>query len=171
MNNNKPKGISMKPAYKRILTACLAASLAATLSGCASTTLEQQIAVKEAGSWDFVIHTKAGQTKYIRIYDSPGKVGYFKYEYGQKHPCNQGFQKAIKTTAPGLVQYATDPDAKSFACDAKTRYVFRTDANGQPYEGWVNEVKDREKKEFMDLAAYVKYSDSTGFKPNYILMK
>jgi len=53
MNNNKPKGNSMKPSHKLILVACLAASLAATLYGCASTTLEQQIAVKEAGSWDF----------------------------------------------------------------------------------------------------------------------
>ena len=161
----------MKTSYKLILAACLAGSLAATLLGCASTTLEQQIAVKEAGSWDFVIHTKAGETKYIRIYDSPGKVGWFKYEYGQKSPCNQGFQKVIKTVAPGLVSYANDPDAKSFACDEKMRYVFRTDANGQPYEGWFNMIKDREKKEFLDLAAYAKAVDSQGMKPQYILVK
>lgn len=68
------------------------------------------------------VKSVSGGTNYIRIYDSPGKVGWFKYEYGQKHPCNQGFQKVIKTVAPGLVQYANDPDAKSYACGTKIRY-------------------------------------------------
>jgi hypothetical protein len=166
------KGISMKPTYKLILAAALAASLATTLSGCAGPTLEQQIAVKEPGSWDFKINLKAGGTNYIRIYDTPGKLGWFKYEYGQKHPCNQGFQKVIKTVAPGLVQYANDPDAKSFACDEKIRYIFRTDANGHPYEGWTSvAIQDREKKEHPGLVETVKYWDSMGFKPNYLLLK
>ena len=161
----------MKPSHKLILAACLAASLAATLSGCASTTLEQQIAVKEPGSWDFKINLKAGGTEYVRIYDAPGKVGWFKYEYGQKHPCNQGFQKVIKTVAPGLVRYALDPDAKSFACDEKLAYIFRTDAQGAPYEGWFTAIKDREKRELPELTYHVRYWESTGWKPNYFLVK
>ena len=161
----------MKTSYKLILAACLAASLAATLSGCASTTLEQQIAVKEAGSWDFKHVRVGGREQYIRIYDTPGKVGYFVFEFGQKHPCNQGFQKAIKTVAPGLVSYANDPNAKSFACDEKNRYVFRTDTNGQPYEGWFSAIKDREKREFSELAYTVKYWDSEKIQPKYFLVK
>ena len=161
----------MKPSHKLILVACLAASLAATLSGCASTTLEQQIAVKEAGTYDFKINLKTGGTEYIRIYDAPGKVGWFKYEYGQKSPCNQGFQKVIKTVAPGLVRYANDPDAKSYACYAKIAYIFRTDAQGNPYEGWVSVIQDREKREFPELAYQVRYSDAKGEKPNYFLVK
>ena len=161
----------MKTSHKRILAACLAASLAATLSGCASTTLEQQIAVQEPGSWDFAVKNAAGSTEYTRIYDSPGKLGFFKFEYGQKSPCNQGFQKVIKTTAPGLVRYVHDPEAKSFACSIRTAYVFRTDALGNPYEGWVTELKDREKKEFLDLAYTVKDWEARGFKPNYLLVK
>lgn len=161
----------MKTSYKLILAACLAASLAATLSGCASTTLEQQIAVKEAGSWDFRVKNAAGSTEYIRIYDSPGKVGWFKYEYGQKHPCNQGFQKVIKTVAPGLVQYANDPDAKSYACYGTIRYIFRTDANGQPYEGWVTIFNDLEKKVHPGLTETVNNLDSKGAKPKYFLVK
>ena len=93
------------------------------------------------------------------------------YEYGQKSPCNQGFQKVIKTVAPGLVSYANDPNAKSFACDEKMRYVLRTDANGQPYEGWFNMINDREKKEFPLMAETVKYLDSEGIKPKYFLVK
>ena len=162
----------MKPSHKLILAAALAASLAATLSGCAGPTLEQQIAVKEPGSWDFRLDKKSGGTEYIRIYDTPDKVGWFKYEYGQKHPCNQGFVKAVKTTAPGLVQYATDTDAKSFACSSKKRYIFRTDASGHPYEGWETaSIQDREKKEFPELAYTVKWWDSKGEKPNYFLVK
>jgi hypothetical protein len=172
MNNNKPKGTSMKPSHKLILAACLAASLAATLYGCASTTLEQQIAVKEPGSWDFQAKNRSGTMEYIRIYDSPGKLGWFKYEYGQKHPCNQGFQKVIKTVAPGIVQYANDPDAKSFACDEKIAYIFRTDAQGNPYEGWVMTLKDRDTRKFTrDLALQVKNIDGRGSKPSFILMK
>lgn len=162
----------MKRSHKLILAACLAASLAATLSGCASTTLEQQIAVKEVGSWDFAVKSVSGGTNYIRIYDSPGKVGWFKYEYGQKHPCNQGFVKAVKTIAPGLVQYETDTDAKSFACDSKKRYIFRTDALGNPYEGFESfPIKDREKKEFPELIFSVKYWDSKGEAPKYFLVR
>ena len=161
----------MKPSHKLILAACLAASLATVLYGCASTTLEQQIAVKEPGSWDFKHVRIGGREQYIRIYDTPGKVGYFVFEFGQKHPCNQGFQKAIKTVAPGLVSYANDPNAKSFACDEKMRYVLRTDANGQPYEGWFNMINDREKKEFPLMAETVKYLDSEGIKPKYFLVK
>lgn len=162
----------MKPSRKLILAACLAASLAATLSGCASTTLEQQIAVKEAGSWDFQVKNRSGATEYIRIYDGPGKVGWFLYQYGQKSPCNQGFQKTIKTVAPGFVQYANDPDAKSFACDKKLAYIFRTDAQGNPYEGWGMLLNDRDKRDFTsDLAKQVKHSESTGQKPSYFLVK
>lgn len=161
----------MKPSYKLILAACLAASLAATLYGCASTTLEQQIAVKEPGSWDFKAKNASGTWEYLRIYDSPGKVGWFLYQYGQKSPCNQGFQKTIKTVAPGLVRYANDPDAKSFACDAKIAYTFRTDAQGNPYEGWVYVFKDRENRQFTELTKQVKYTDSIGAKPTFILVK
>lgn len=161
----------MKTSFKLVLAAALAGSLAATLSGCASTTLEQQIAVKEPGSWDFRLDKKSGGTEYIRIYDTPDKVGWFKYEYGQKHPCNQGFQKVIKTVAPGLVRYALDPEAKSFACDEKLAYIFRTDAQGVPYEGWFSAIKDREKRELSELASQVKYWDSKGAKPNYFLVK
>lgn len=161
----------MKTSYKLILAACLAVPFAATLTGCASTTLEQQIAVKEPGSRDFKHVRIGGREQYIRIYDTPGKVGYFVFEFGQKHPCNQGFQKAIKTVAPGLVSYANDPDAKSFACDEKMRYVFRTDANGQPYEGWFNMINDREKKEFPWMVETVKYLDSETIKPKYFLVK
>ena len=161
----------MKPSHKLILVACLAASLAATLYGCASTTLEQQIAVKEAGTYDFKINLKTGGTEYVRIYDHPGKVGFLKYEYGQKHPCNQGFQKVIKTVAPGLVRYAIDPDVKSLACDEKLAYIFRTDAQGVPYEGWFTVIKDREKREWSELAYQVKYWEQNGAKPNYFLVK
>ena len=163
----------MKTSYKLILAACLAASLAATLSGCASTTLEQQIAVKEPGSWDFAVFVPSrGGTEYIRIYDAPGKVGWFKYEYGQKHPCKQGFIKAVKTTAPGLVQYVTDADAKSFACTSKKRYIFRTDTLGHPYEGWESiPIEDREEKEFTEIVGQVNYWDSNGIKPKYLLVK
>ncbi len=164
----------MKPSYKLILAAALAASLATTLSGCAGPTLEQQIAVKEPGSWDFKVDKKSGGTEYIRIYDSPEKLGWFKYEYGQKHPCNQGFQKVTKTVAPGLVQYS-NAEFKGFACDEKIRYIFRTDENGHPYEGWVNGVRDREKRDFTELSQSVKFIDSkdpTGkAKGNYILVK
>jgi hypothetical protein len=158
---------------RRLLgVAALGASLLGLvlLTACQQIPLEQQIAVKEPGSWDFRTDT-AGGTEYIRIYDSPGKLGWFKYEYGQKSPCNQGFQKVIKTVAPGLVQYANDPDAKSFACNEKILYIFRTDANGQPYEGWVTGIKDREKKETPPLAYTVKYWESTGTKPKYFLIK
>lgn len=162
----------MKPSHKLILAACLAASLAATLSGCASTTLEQQIAVKEPGSWDFSVKNAAGSTEYIRIYDSPGKVGYFKYEYGQKHPCNQGFQKMTKETAPGLVQYVTDIEAKAFACNLNKRYIFRTNSQGHPDEGWTtNPIKDGEKRVFSELSDTVKWWDANKIKPTFTLVR
>lgn len=143
----------------------------ALLMACASTTLEQQIAVKEPGSWDFKYVGTDRVDTYIRIYDSPGKVGWFKYEYGQKHPCNQGFQKVIKTTTPGLVAYEHDHDAKSFACDMKIRYLFRTDTNGHPYEGWVDSRKRHEKTPFVDLTKAVNYMDKTNQKPSFTLVK
>ena len=161
----------MKTNFKTIAKALGAVAVVAMLAACASTTLEQQIAVKEIGSWDFKINLKAGGTEYIRIYDALGKVGWFKYEYGQKHPCNQGFQKVIKTVAPGLVRYAIDPDVKSLACDEKLAYIFRTDALGVPYEGWFITIKDREKRELPELANLVKYWDSKDMKPNYFLVK
>jgi hypothetical protein len=162
----------MKTVHKKSFAVSgLVAVAVAVLVGCATQTLEQQIAVKEPGSWDFKVDKKAGGTEYIRIYDSPGKLGWFKYEYGQKHPCNQGFQKVIKTTAPGLVRYAHDPDAKSFACSETLAYIFRTDAQGQPYEGWFVEIKGKEKREFAELTYNVKYWDDKGFKPNYFLVK
>lgn len=161
----------MKTSYKLILAAALAASLAATLSGCKQMPLEQEMGAKEPGSWDFAVKNEAGSTEYIRIYDSPGKLGWFKYEYGQKSPCNQGFQKVIKTTAPGLVRYAHDPEAKSYACGSKLAYVFRTDANGHPYEGWSILIKNSEKRELPELKYTVKDWDAKGFKPNYLLVK
>jgi hypothetical protein len=171
MNNNKPKGIYMKTSYKLILAACLAASLAGTLTGCKQIPLEQEIAVKEPGSWDFAVKSSNHSgNAYVRIYDSPEKLGWFKYEYGQKSPCNQGFQKVTKTTAPGLVQYSNE-HTKSFACGEKIRYIFRTDANGHPYEGWGSGIKDHEKKEFNELASTVRYWDAKGMKPNYFLVK
>ncbi len=159
----------MKTLPKLILALCIAAPLLATLSGCAGPTLEQQIAVKEPGSWDFKVKNSAGSWEYIRIYDAPGKVGYFKFEYGQKNPCNQGFQKMIKTTAPGLVEYVRDPDTKSFACAGTLRYIFRTNAQGQPYEGWAGYFSDREKKKFMPFEEMTKLRDSTGELPTIIL--
>lgn len=158
--NNKQKGNSMKTSYKLILAACLAGSLAATLLGCASTTLEQQIAVKEAGSWDFAVKSASRGVEYIRIYDSPGKVGYFKFEYGQKHPCNQGFQKAIKSTAPGWIALTTDSTEKSFTCDSRRRYIFRLDEKGAPYEGWSQEIADKEGKNFSDFETVAKKWDA-----------
>jgi hypothetical protein len=158
----------MKPSHKLILAACLAVPFAATLTGCASTTLEQQIAVKEPGSWDFAVKNASGSTEYVRIYDNPDKVGWFKYEYGQKHPCNQGFQKVTKTVAPGLVEYS-NADTKSFACGTKIRFVFRTDASGHPYEGWVNEIPGREKKDFLGLAQTVKWWDANNIKPTHTI--
>jgi hypothetical protein len=171
MNNNKPKGIYMKTLNKLFKPVAMAVVAAALLAACKSMPLEEQIAVKEPGSWDFAAKNAAGSTEYIRIYDSPGKVGWFKFEYGQKHPCNQGFQKVIKTVAPGLVRYANDPDAKSFACSTKIAYVFRTDAQGSPYEGWVSEIQDREKSAFAELTYTVKYWDAKGLKPTYSLVK
>jgi hypothetical protein len=138
---------------------------------CASTTLEQQIAVKEPGSWDFKYVVPDANAQYIRIYDSPGKVGFFLYEFGQKHPCNQGFQKTIKTTAPGLVAFENDPDAKSFACNERIRYVFRTDANGRPYEGWFDRRRSHEKTQFVELTKTVNYYDENRKPPKYVLVK
>jgi hypothetical protein len=173
--NDKQTGASMKTTHKLILAACLAASLAAALSGCASTTLEQQIALKEVGSWDFQVKNASGATEYIRIYDSPGKVGYFKYEYGQKHPCNQGFQKAIKSTAPGWIAFTTDANEKSFACNSRLRYIFRTNDEGVPYDGWLQKVADHERKDFPDFESTVKRWDAAllGKKSNagYTLVK
>jgi hypothetical protein len=157
------KETSMKTSHKLILAACLAASLAAALSGCASTTLEQQIAVKEPGSWDFKWVGNGGREQYIRIYDSPTKVGWFLYEYGQKSPCNQGFQKVIKLTVPGVVQYELDPAAKSFACGSKIAYTFRTDEAGHPKEGWVQWFAEREKKKFQDIGVWVRATNPPQF--------
>jgi hypothetical protein len=170
--NNKQQGVfNMKTNFKKLIAATgLVAVATAILVGCASTTLEQQIAVKEAGSWDFAVKSASGGTNYIRIYDSPGKVGWFKYEYGQKHPCNQGFQKAIKTTAHGLVEFS-NAETKSFACNLRIRYIFRTDASGHPYEGWVTELKDGDKRPQPELAKLTKFWDDKNMKPNYFLVK
>jgi hypothetical protein len=166
----------MKTNFKKLIAATGFIAAATTiLVGCASQPLEQQIAVKEAGSWDFKTKTldANGEPKRIvRIYDKPGKLGFEVFEYGQKHPCNQGFQKVIKKTAPGLVRYATDLDSRSFACTSKLEYIFRTDANGHPYEGWeMMPINDREKKEFPDFVKTVKYFDDKNMKPNYFVMK
>jgi hypothetical protein len=161
------KGKNMKLKFKILLITAMVVFIAA----CATQSLEQQIAVKEPGSWDF----KSVSEGYVRIFDDQGKIGWFKFEYGQKHPCNQGFQKAIKTVAPGLVSYETDVGSKSFACDSKKRYVFRTDEQGNPYEGWVVVISDREKRNFADLSNTVKWWDakdpSGKAKPTYILVK
>lgn len=81
--NNKQKGIFiMKTNFKKSFTKALGvAAVVAVLAACASTTLEQQIAMKEPGSWDFAVQSTPTQTNYIRIYDSPGKLGFFKFEY------------------------------------------------------------------------------------------
>jgi hypothetical protein len=160
----------MKPSHKLILAACLAVPFAATLTGCASTTLEQQIAVKEAGSWDFKSGGGSTRVQYVRIYDTPGKVGWSVFEYGQKSPCNQGFQKVTKKVAPGLVEYS-NAKTKSFACGSQIRYVFRTDANGHPYEGWGNEFTGREIRDFPELAYSVKWWDANNMKPTHTLMQ
>jgi hypothetical protein len=170
MNNNKPKGIYMKTLNKLFKPVVIAVVAAALLAACKSMPLEEQIAVKEPGSWDFRV-IGGVRDQYVRVFDGPGKVGWTIIEYGQKHPCNQGFQKAIKTAADGLVQYVIDPDSKSFACDVKTRYIFRTDVNGNPFEGWRTEIKDREKKEFRDMVNIVKYWDEKSEKPSYYLVK
>jgi hypothetical protein len=154
-------GNSMKPSLKLILAASLAASLAATLSGCASTTLEQQIAVKEPGSWDFKYASNiSGGYGYLRIYDNPSKIGWIVNEYGQKHPCSQGFTKAIKNTAPGWIGFTTDNNEKSFACDTRLRLIFRMNDQGVPYEGWAQKFTDRERKELPDFESTVKQWDA-----------
>lgn len=164
----------MKTSYKLILAACLTGSLAATLSGCASTTLEQQIAVKEPGSWDFKsknLDAKGEPKRIVRIYDKPGKVGFEVFEYGQKHPCNQGYQKAIKKTALGLVSYERDRDAESFACDGAGRYFFRIDASGQPYEGWNDGAEDKRKTQLVELSKQAAYFDKIKCAPTFTLAK
>jgi hypothetical protein len=167
--NNKQQGVfTMKTLTKLFRPLAMAVVAAALLAACRSMPLEEQIAVKEPGSWDF---KSVSSERYIRIYDNPEKVGSILYEYGQKHPCNQGFQKMLKTTSPGLVQYAVDPALKSFACDEKQRYIFRTDANGIPYEGWISGVKDKEKKEFREMTSVVKYWELNNIKPMYIRLR
>jgi hypothetical protein len=158
MNNNQT-GNFMKKTFKFFLTACLVGSLAATLSGCATTTLEQQIAVKEPGSWDFKYNQTGGGVGYIRIYDSLDKTGWTVNEYGQKSPCSQGFIKAIKTTAPGWIAFTTDSKDKSFACDKNFRFIFRTNDQGTPFEGWLQVVTDRSGKDFPDFESSAKKWD------------
>ena len=143
-------------------------ALSTLLVGCKQIPLEEQIAVKEPNSWD--IKSVSGK-RYIRIYDSPEKLGWFIYEFGQKGTCNQGFQKVIKTAAPGLVQYVLDPVNKSFACDGTLRYIFRTDAQGHPYEGWETYVSDRKKENLSELVKTVAYFEKMGSKPTHFLVK
>ena len=148
-------------------------ALSTLLVGCKQIPLEEQIAVKDPNSLDFKFVSAKGSKleQYIRIYDGPNKLGWFVFEFGQKHPCNQGFQKVIKTIAPGLVQYVIDPVSKPFACSLTIRYIFRTDAQGQPYEGWVTEDKDNKNLKLVELTRSVEHFDKVGTKPTYYLVK
>jgi hypothetical protein len=172
---NKNGKLKMKTTPRKMMTRIGYAVIAtALLVACASTTLEQQIAVKEPGSWDFksrALDVNGEPKRIVRIHDKPGKVGFEVFEYGQKHPCNQGFQKTIKTTATGLVSYEQDSDASSFACKGKGRYLFRADENGQPYEGWNGWVEDRSKTQFVELSKRVAYLDKINEAPTFTLVK
>jgi hypothetical protein len=168
--NNKQQGVfTMKSNFKTFAKALGAIAVAVVLTACATQTLEQQIAVKEPGSWDFITKNSRG-VEYVRIYDSPEKVGWFKYEYGQKSPCNQGFQQVTKTTSAGLVQYS-NVDTKSFACGEKIAYVFRVDQNDQPFEGWVQAIPATEKRTFIDLPSYGRWIEKNNIVPKFSLIK
>jgi hypothetical protein len=162
----------MKIVHKKIFAISgLAAVSFTVLVGCATQTLEQQIAVKEPGAWDFksIDLRLSGGYRYTRLYDKPGKVGWEVMEYGQKHPCNQGFTEAVKTTTLGFVRYES-ANTKSFACDIKMAYVFRTDENGKPYEGWYFAIPLKEQRKFVDINNFTKWNDKEKYPADYKLV-
>lgn len=167
----------MKTLPKFFKQAALAIVAVALLTACKSMPLEEQIleGMNEAGTYTFKhvgpTVVSGAREQFIRIHDKPGKVGFEVFEYGQKHPCNQGFQKAIKTTASGLVAYEQDANARSIACNEKLRYIFRTDAGGRPYEGWFDARKVNDKRQFVDLTRTEKFYEEKAILPKYQLVK
>ena len=160
----------MKTIKTLATTLATAVALSTLLVGCKQMPLEEQIAVKEPYSWDFKVIMRDGSTRILRIYDGPDKLGYFVYEYGHKNPCNQGFQKTIKTTAPGVVRYVNDSASKSYACYETIGFYFITDEKGHPLKGWNYLVKDDSGEKLPNLAKQIAALIKRGDKPSYTLV-